>query len=183
MNEHEPNRWKGFVLGVLGGVAGTVAMGYYWKAATALAGKDPRMETTDAGPDALESIALIGKHHQDDESSTAAIGRIGYRSLAGAEPGQETKATLSNVVHFGYGPMVGGVYGALRATAPAPDFRGGLLYGTALWLLGDELGVSLLGLAEGPARYPLAQHLHRLGAHLTYGVAMAATTRVLDRLT
>jgi hypothetical protein len=36
------NRWRGFVLGALGGIAGVVAMHYYWKAAASLAGGDPR---------------------------------------------------------------------------------------------------------------------------------------------
>jgi len=176
-----PNRWKGLVLGTIGGIAGTIAMGYYWQAATALVGQDPRQETSDE-PGALDSISLVGKQHRDDESSTAALGRIGYRALAGAEPDGETKTTLSYLVHYGYGALTGGLYGALRGAGPLLDLRGGAFFGIGLWLFGDELGVSLLGLAEGPTTYPPGQHAHRFGAHVAYGLGVAATTRLLHRL-
>lgn len=182
MDAYRTNRWKGLVLGAVGGVAGTVAMGYYWQAATALAGQDPREETSDDGPGALDSISLVGKQHRDDESSTSALGRIGYQKLAGAEPSEEAKTTLSNVVHYSYGALTGGLYGALRGAGPLLDLRGGALFGTGLWLFGDELGVSLLGLAEGPTTYPPGQHAHRFGAHVAYGLGVAATTRLLHRL-
>ena len=42
MSKRKDNPWKGLVLGVVGGIAGIVAMEYYWKTATALKGEDPR---------------------------------------------------------------------------------------------------------------------------------------------
>jgi len=178
-----PNRWRGFVLGLLGGVVGTVVMGGYWRLATAVLGDDPRAATRDGGPHPLDDISLVGTHHTPEESSTAAIGRIAYTRLAGQPPEQdETKSTLSYVVHYGFGALQGGLFGALTAAAPAPTaLTAGPAFGTAVWLGADEIGVSLLGLADGPTKYPVSQHLHRWGAHIAYGLGLAATTGALRR--
>ncbi len=183
MRHHEPNRWKGFVLGALGGVAGVVAMRYYWKAISALSGGDPRTQSQGApATDALDSISLIGKHHQAGESSTAAVGRIAYQTITGKEPeSQETKTTLSYIVHWVLSMFMGGVYGAIRGRADVPDLRGGLTLGIGLWFFGDELAMPLLGLTKGPTAYPLALHAHAFGAHIPYGLATSATAQVPHR--
>ena len=184
MRRHDPNRWQGLVLGIAGGVVGTVAMGGYWKAATALVGEDPRMATLDEPVESLEDIAVAGQHHQESESTTAAMGRMAYERIAGEPPASdETKALLSYVVHYAYGAIQGGFYGALSSGRGGRDLLGGVGFGAGLWALGDELAGSALGLAEGPGNYPVSQHLHRLGAHLVYGVATAAVTTVLRRIT
>jgi len=181
---HEPsNRWKGLVLGLSGGAAGTLAMNAYWQAVVSMTGEDPRQETSDAKPQMLDDISVAGQQAQPDESSTAAIGRIGYETVTGSEPKtEETKTVLSNAVHFGYGIAQGGLYGMLRGNVGAPDLLGGVSFGTALWLLGDELGIPVLGLAKGPTTYPVNQHIHRFAAHLVYGLTTSTTTQLLRRL-
>jgi hypothetical protein len=51
-----------------------------------------------------------------------------------------------------------------------------------LGALGDELMMPLLGLADGPTAYPVELHAYGLGAHIVYGLAMAATAQVLDKV-
>ncbi len=184
MSHHAPNRWKGFVLGVVGGAVGVVAMRYYWKTVQAITGSDPRTESHGTPEtDALGSISLIGTQHQESESSTAAVGRIVYQMITGKEPeAQETKTTLSYLVHWILSMFMGGLYGAIRGKAGAPDVPGGLALGVGLWLFGDELGFPLLGVARGPMAVPPVLHLHALGAHIPYGVVTAATTQLLHRL-
>lgn len=171
------NFLKNVAFGAVGGVVGTAAMQLYWNAATALAGEDPRSWTKEDAPHTLDEMALAGQHHEEGESSTAAVGRTTYEVATGEEPPEETKTALSQTVHWGYGTTMGGVYGALRGQRDGLDTSGGLAFGTALWALGDELMVPLLGLSKGPTAFPLAQHLHRLGAHLAYGLAAAAATQ------
>jgi hypothetical protein len=180
MKHEQPNRWKGFIIGTASSAAGIMAMNYYWQAAKALSGKDPRTEVAEDGPHQFDSISLVGNHHQKDESSTMAMGRVIYTVLSGKSPNSdETKNLLSNVVHWGYGMSQGGLYGAVRAGKPFPDITGGLAFGTGLWAFGDELAVSALGFADGPTKFPFSQHAHRWGAHLTYGLVTALLTRML----
>jgi hypothetical protein len=180
---HEPNRWKGFVLGALRATAGVIAMQYYWKAVAAATGGDPRTQDGRSGPPALDDISLVGSHHQSDESTTAAIGRIGYQAVTGQAPSDETKETLSYLVHWGISMLAGGAYGAVRGPAALPDLTGGLALGIGLWLFGDELAMPLLGLGDGPAAYPPAVHTHGFGAHIPFGLATAVTTQVLQQMT
>lgn len=46
----------------------------------------------------------------------------------------------------------------------------------------DGTHISLLGLADGPGTYPLSQHLARWGAHIVYGLTVAATANLLRRV-
>ncbi len=183
MEREHGNAWKGVVVGLVAGAAGTVAMGGYWRAATALTGEDSRSATREEGPHPLDNISLIGKHHEEGESSTAAMGRIAYERLAGHPPQEtETKSALSYLVHYAYGAFQGGVFGALTTSSKVSTLAAGPAFGTGLWLFGDELAVLVLGLANGPGTYPLRQHLHRWAAHLTFGVTVATAVKLLRRL-
>lgn len=170
---------KNVAIGLFGGMAGTAAMRLYWVTAERVVGEDPRRWTRNGRPRALDEMAVVGQHHEEGESSTAAAGREAYETVTGTEPDPETKSTLSYAVHWGYGAAMGALYGALRDGERQEDLDvpGGLTYGTALWLFGDELMVPLLGLSQGATAYPLAQHVHRWGAHLTYGLALATTVQ------
>ncbi len=184
MSYHEPNRWKGFVLGAIGGAVGVVAMRYYWQAVSALTGSDPHIKSKGVPEtNALDSISLIGTHHEQGESSTAAVGRIAYQFVTGKEPeSQETRTTLSYLVHWLLSMFMGGVYGAIRGRANVPDLQGGLVLGIGLWLFGDELAFPLLGVARGPTAVPPMVHVYAFGAHIPYGVATAATVQMLHRI-
>ncbi|HEX8110896.1 MAG TPA: hypothetical protein VF516_24355, partial [Kofleriaceae bacterium] len=55
----------------------------------------------------------------------------------------------------------------------------GAALGVGLWVVGDELAVPLLGLADKPTAYHPSQHAQGLVEHLAYGVAAATTARAL----
>lgn len=175
------NLVKDILIGTAGGLAGTWAMKLYWKAVTSISGSDPRTQQRKTNGQS-SAIAILGTHHKEGESSTAALARLGHQSLVDREPDAERKAKLSLLVHWTYGAAQGAVYDAVARRMPGPRWLQGLSYGGAMWLLGDELAVSALGLAEGPTHYPVRQHVHRLGAHLSYGLGAAATTGVLHEM-
>lgn len=183
---NETNRWKGFVIGMLGSVAGLAAMQAYWQSLGAKVEEKVDLGGEEVYPDSvnLDDIAVGERKYKGEESSTDALGRLLYQSVTGKEPEtEETKALLSQLVHWGYGILQGGLYGAWReGNGRPPDLKSGTLYATGLWLLGDELAVPALGLQSGPTAVPPNQHLNRLGAHLAYGLATAVTTRVLHKL-
>jgi putative membrane protein len=59
---------------------------------------------------------------------------------------------------------------AAAEDVPAGTKGEGTLYATALFVGGDEVAVSALGLAQSPADYPLLSHANALASHLVYGV-------------
>jgi hypothetical protein len=187
MDQYESKPWKGFVLGVVGSVAGLAAMSLYWQyvAPQLSGGEENSQEETEGGNGQqrpFDNISLVGKYYREEESSTEALGRRLYENVTGYTPRSETREMLSYLIHWGYGLAQGGLYGALRSSANGLDLKGGLLYGTGLWLLGDELAVPALGLQGGPTSVSSEQHLNRLGAHLAYGLGTAAATQILRRI-
>lgn len=86
------------------------------------------------------------------------------------------KRWAGQLVHFGTGAACGAVL-ALLARGRL-GFRHGLLFGTIVWALNDNLAVPAMRLADWPSRYPLGVHLGALASHLVYGVT---TALVLDR--
>jgi hypothetical protein len=171
-----PNRWKGFVLGLVGGAAGVCAMNTFMAHSSELFKKLPGDDLA-AEP---RSASLVGKQHREGESSTAALGRILYRQAAGSEPqSEELKSTLSNLVHWGYGIAMGGAWGAL--CGESSEVKDGVAYGSALWLAGDEAAVPLLGLSSSPASFPPSLHAQTFAAHCIYGAVTAATTGLLQK--
>jgi hypothetical protein len=183
MSPHNP--WKGFILGTAGSIVGLLAMEYYWRRiAPVLQPEDESEGDSNPYPADLDDISLIGQQYRDDESSTAALGRLLYTWITGREPrAKETKTTLSYLVHWAYGLLQGGVYGATNNGNSLSAIPYGLTFATGLWLLGDEIAVPLLGLQSGPTAALPVQHLNRLGAHLAYGLGTALTTTLLDELT
>jgi hypothetical protein len=172
---------RGLILGAIGGAVGLVAMEGYWKAVASLSGGDPRAHTPPRSG-RLDQISLIGKQHYEGESATAALGRIIYKRLTGTNPeSDEMRTALSYLVHWAVGTGLGAVYGGVRGRAPGVDAVGGAIFGTAVWVLGDELFNPLVGLAKGPTAYPAAVHAHAFGAHLAYGLATSAVTQLLRR--
>jgi uncharacterized membrane protein YagU involved in acid resistance len=179
------NIWKGIVLGMAGGAAGLVAMQWYWDNVAPQVDEWGAQLGLDQPPqsDELDDMSMVGQQHEEGEAPTAAVGRIAQRELSGTEPEtEETKVVLSEMVHWGYGIMQGGVYGLLRAHGPFPDLKFGAVFGTGLWLAGDEMAVPMLGLQQGPTAVSPIQHINRFGAHVVYGATTAMTTQLLRRL-
>lgn len=182
---------QGFILGLVGGAVGVLAMDLFRQYVSPLIMPDENGQgangNTRGGQGGTEgqddSISLVGQHHRPDESSTAALGRMMYSAVEHHDPDKATKSELSNLVHWGYGILQGGVYGVMQPVLGDNALLGGVLFGTGLWLLGDELAVPLLGLQDGPAAAPTTTHLNRLALHLAYGVTTAAATQLLNRIT
>ena len=175
-----PNRWKGALLGAAGGVAGTIVMAGYWKALTAMTGRDLR-KARNPRQGSLGNIAVVPSPMEEGESSTETVGRIVYDNLAGISPrSRETRKLLSRLVHWAYGIVQGGIYGAVRGREKPPDLAGAGVFGTALWGV-SEVGLPVLGLGKGPTAHPLEHHAASLGAHLVYGLTTASAVQLLRR--
>jgi len=186
---HKPNYWQGFVVGILGGSAGLVSMALYWRYVAPRLEKEMGSSKPEEAPEPaqppgpLDDISIPGKLYQENESSTAALGRLIYSGMTGRPPrAKETRSVLSEVVHWGYGLLQGGIYGATRAAVRGLDLEGGVVYASLLWLIGDELAVPLLGLQGGPTAASPIDHVNRLGAHVAYGLATAAVTQTLKHV-
>jgi hypothetical protein len=85
---------------------------------------------------------------------------------------RQQKKTAEPLVHYGFGTLVGAIYGAVAAKAPITKTGAGTVYGATVWLLADEIGVPAAGLSKPPQEVPLMKHLEALGSHLVYGLTV-----------
>jgi len=164
------------IKGLVGGAAGLAMMQLAHAAMKPLV---KRARSKPAEPD--RSISLVGDHHRRDEGATDALGRIAYTTITHREPSDRTKAALSWAVHLAYGLAMASLYGAVRGRPLRASHAvgSGALFALGLWLVGDELAVPLLGLADKPTAYPAIRHVDSLVAHLAYGITTATTANTL----
>jgi hypothetical protein len=172
----------GLIRGAVGSLAGLAAMGLFMKVGGRIVNGGNGETDSLQRHDALDDISLVGPQAEPDEPATEAVGRIVHEAVTGHDPDAEMKRRLGTAVHWGYGILLGGAYGAMRNGAEGADLLAGLGYGTAAWAIGDEVMVPMLGLAEGPTAHPWSDHLLALGAHLAYGAATAGATQALKRV-
>lgn len=84
-------------------------------------------------------------------------------------------------VHYIFGGLMGGVYGAFAPSAPIASFGGGVAYGSALWFFADEIAVPAAGLSGPPSETPIKGHVKAWASHLVYGLVADLTRRAIVR--
>lgn len=115
------------------------------------------------------------------EPATEKAARKGLEPL-GVQLEDKRKKMLGNLVHFGYGTAWGAIYGALWPRTSLLGKLWGLGFGTALFLMGDEVAVPALKLSPSPRETPASSHLGALAAHWVYGATTEAAFRGLSRV-
>ncbi len=119
--------------------------------------------------------AVRGQRHAYERAVEMTAQRLGTRLS------ERQIATWGWRFHKVFGVLGGPAYLALRRAFPGLRRGGGLLFGTAFFLVVDELMVPLARLTPGPLSFGWKVHARGAAAHLAYGVAAEATARLLDR--
>jgi hypothetical protein len=70
------------------------------------------------------------------------------------------------------------LYGVLLGRARHPILAGAA-FGSLLWLLAEELGMSALGINDPLPSYSLAMQANSLGEHIAYGIATGVLSTAL----
>jgi hypothetical protein len=151
--------FKGFLAGMAGGLIAAWTMNRFQSALS-------RVEQ------AWEESAHRPKPQQassGDEAATAKMARKLAQGLLQRDLTDDEMKIAEPLVHYGYGVLAGGVYGALAEITSLAKSGTGSVYATALWLGGDEIAVPKLGLSKPASSYPAKVHAASLAAHLVYG--------------
>jgi putative membrane protein len=139
--------FKGFLAGAIGGVVGAGAK------AAAEAVYPPRTQGQIPPPAVLAN-------------------RISDRPLTEKEEEVSVRA-----IHWGFGALVGGIYGALAEYQPAITSKLGASFGLTLCGITHASALPMMGLTETPENQPAREHASELVTHAIYGV----TTEVVRR--
>ncbi len=156
--------------GVAAGVVGSYAQSVFFRVTQRITPKNP--------PDVFEKP----EPQQDDENATQTVARRVVEGLALRGP-IEHKQVAAEAVHYAFGGAGGGLYGLLAASfSEVCSLRGGLVFGTGVWMVSDNLILPGFRLAAWPGAYPVNSHVYAVGAHLVYGGLVYATFAALEKL-
>ena len=92
------------------------------------------------------------------------------------------KKVAGPTVHYAFGTITGGLYGAAAELAPIIRSGAGLPFGAVFWLAADEAAVPALGLSKPPTEYPLSTHASALASHFVYGLTTDIVRRAIRRV-
>ncbi len=106
--------------------------------------------------------------------STAKVANWFFRRRKGRDLNAAEKGPAGEIVHYVFGIASAVVFGAVLSAFGIVGVAWGILFGVALFVGVDELGLWAIGLAKGPWNYPLWIHGYALAAHVVYGVALGS---------
>lgn len=108
---------------------------------------------------------------REEQAAVKAAEQV-FRTVTGHGLTRRQKKTAGPLVHYGFGALIGTVYGMLAARAPAVKTAAGTLYGTAVWLVADEIGAPATRLSKPPGKIPFSKHLAALASRVVYGLTV-----------
>ena len=105
---------------------------------------------------------------ESDEPATVRAAEGISEGVFDHELSKSEKETAGPAVHYAMGATSGLIYGAAAEIAPITTAGAGLPFGTAVWLIADDLAVPALGLSKPMTEYPLSTHAY--GAFVASGL-------------
>ncbi|HET6935078.1 MAG TPA: DUF1440 domain-containing protein [Candidatus Angelobacter sp.] len=167
--KHEPEVWKGVLAGVAGGLVASWSMNqvfaiwnkYKKSSAEPEQSSQKGVNTDPATLQLAQKLSQEFLHH-----------KIPDRYVRQAE----------TAVHYGFGTLSGGVYGALAEYVPQAKAAAGTAFGAALFITADEIAVPLMGLSGKPNEVPKESHVLGLTAHIVYGITTELVRKGTRRL-
>ena len=150
-------------VGIVGGLAASAAMNGFQAAWSAVQQRlEP--EQDDGG---------------DEPSTVKAADRV-TKATAGEPVPEPKRQAAGEMVHYGFGAVLGGLYGAARSIDSRVSAGFGMPFGAAVWAVADEAAVPALGLSGPPAETAPSTHLYSLLSHLLFGAVLEGTQRGVE---
>jgi uncharacterized membrane protein YagU involved in acid resistance len=193
--EHAARRLaRGTVAGFLGGLAAAWVMNRYqeMEERTVKLHRE-QLRLAYAGPESKHSGRPLAAHVAPPVTPAVAEAEIENqptvkaaeqmsRKLFEHELSSTEKKLAGPAVHYGYGAVVGALYGGLSELIPTVGIGLGIPYAALLWLAGSEAAVPALGLAKPPTQVPAQKHATAVATHFVYGLTLDISRRILRRL-
>lgn len=157
--------------GLAAAAAGTLAMDllWYWRYRRGGGASNFRDWEFSAGLDDWEKASAPGK-----------LGKQIYEGVLRHDLPARWAAVTNNVMHWGYGVGWGAPFGIVAGSARTPRLSYGLAFGLLVWAT-SYVVLPLAKLYKPIWEYDTKTLRQDLSAHLTYGLATAATFKAFAR--
>ncbi len=188
----DANVWKGLVAGLAAGLVASWTMNQFQAAWTRVAegfekshgaqsmqpSEGPNPNET---PDSNEALGQSQAEKEQQDDATVETAKVISKAF-GHELKESEKQTAGTAVHYAFGAVTGGLYGAIAEVTPQVTAGVGLPFGAVFWLVADEVAVPALGLAKAPTQYPVSTHVYALASHFVYGVTAELSRRAVRQV-
>jgi putative membrane protein len=162
------------VRGILAGIAGGLVASWVMNEFMAGPGK-----TLSKALQTPEESRHLRAHADDPDATMKTADRISVAVTGGQHLTHEQELKSGPIVHYAFGALVGGVYGALAEYSPLVRSGFGTNFGTALFAGADLLAVPTLQLSPPLSEQSKASLATPLAAHLVYGATTELVRRVM----
>lgn len=157
---------KGAVAGLVGGLVASLVMSEFQALVSRLAeaGEKQKPEKKKEEPATVKAAKEISE------------GLFDHRLT------KSEKDKAGEAVHYAMGAGSGLIYGVAAEIEPLTTVGAGLPFGTAVWIVADDLVVPALGLSKPITEFPFSTHAYGLSSHWVYGFTTEVTRRAVRRL-
>jgi len=163
---------KHLVRGILAGVAGGLAAAWVMNEFNKTLGRKLSQ--------AVETPAeqrLIEMQSDGEDATMKLADKIAETVTGGQHLTHEQRGVGGTTIHYSFGALMGGVYGALAEYSAAARAGFGTTFGGLLFATADLFGIPAANLGRWPGQYPTSSLATPLAEHLIYG----ATTELVRR--
>jgi uncharacterized membrane protein YagU involved in acid resistance len=164
---------RAILAGITGGLVASWVMNEF------IAGPGKKLTKAIQTPEQRQQAEQQQAQHADEPDATMkAADAITAAATGGRHLTYEQEQKGGPIVHYAFGALVGGVYGALAEYSPLVRSGFGTNFGTVLFAGADLLAVPTLHLSQPLSEQSTASLATPLAAHLVYG----ATTELVRRI-
>lgn len=123
-----------------------------------------------------------GQKEKKDEPATEKAASAVSENIFDHRMTKDEKPAAGEAMHYAMGGTSGMIFGAASEVIPEASIGAGLPFGTAVWLLADDLVVPALGLSKPVSDRPLSENAYALSSHLVYGLTTDIVRRGIRHL-
>lgn len=152
--------WKGALSGAIAGLVASWTMNQF-----------------QSGVRKLQNQRSSGSQEGEGEDATMKAAKLTSQKILHRELSKEEERKAAPYIHYGFGTLMGTLYGIAAEQFPAATSGFGTAYATGVFLVADEGAVTALGLGAKPNEVPLSSHATALASHLVYGVSTESVRR------
>lgn len=172
---------KGMIAGAVGGLVASWFMNVFMESAgqrlqeAVETDEDRRQAVRERAMQGDEPKPLIPKEDATMKTADRVVGVVtGGRHLS-----WEQKQVGGPIVHYAFGTIMGGLYGAAAEYSRVARLGNGTLFGAALFTGADMVAVPALDLSSGSGEAPVSSLTKPYAAHLIYGATTEFVRRVV----
>lgn len=154
---------RGAAVGIIAGLSASWIMDRVQAAASAATSDDGGSGSSEEKPTTVKAADMLS------ETATGEPVPERYDEIAGS------------AVHYGFGALLGGLYGVLGEVLPRVRAGFGTAYGAGVVIVADQALVPAAGLTPPPQDVPVSTHAYGLASHLVFGAALEGTRRLIEQ--